>query len=427
MSNYKVCVVGLGYVGLPLAVELGKTDVPTSGLDINSKKIEELKSGYDAMGEVSAEELSATSLTYHDNPSVIKEANFVIVAVPTPIDKNKNPDLTLIRKVSQTVGEHLSAGSIVVFESTVYPGVTEDICVPIIEEASGLKCGSDWKIGYSPERINPGDKEHTIDKIVKVAAGMDEESSAQIKELYEKVCLAGVHLAPNIKTAEAAKVIENVQRDLNIGLMNELALIFDRVGINTHDVLEAAGTKWNFHKYTPGLVGGHCIGVDPYYLTHRAKELGYHPQIILAGRGLNDHMPRHVAETVVKGLIEAGKTVRGAKVLILGLTFKENVNDRRNSKSKEVIEALKEYHVDVIGYDPLLERDDVEQAFGVSTLKDLTSSPQADAIVLTVLHDEFKELSLDDFAQMTSSNPVFMDVKNHFRGQDTSDFIYRTL
>lgn len=413
-NDFRICVVGLGYVGLPLAVEFGKTDLEVYGFDIDEKKIGELEEGFDSMGEVSDEDLAATTLHYSASPEVIEKANFIIVAVPTPIDKGKKPDLKYVEGASELVAKHLQKGTIVVFESTVYPGVTEEVCIPIIEEHSGLKCGEDWKIGYSPERVNPGDKEHTIDKIVKVVSGMDDESLDVIADVYSKVCRAGVHKAATIKTAEAAKVIENVQRDLNIALVNELSLIFQKMGIETLDVLEAAATKWNFHHYKPGLVGGHCIGVDPYYLTHRAEEMGYHPEVILAGRRINDSMAEHVAEMIVKGLIQAGKSVKDCKVLIMGLTFKENVNDMRNSKAKDVIKTLKNYKIDVYGYDPILNPEDIEKEFEVKPIKDLAEAAPFDGIVLTVLHEPFLSLSVEDLRKHMTPDAVLMDVKAHY-------------
>ncbi len=321
--NAKIAVVGLGYVGLPLAAAFGhKADV--IGFDIDERKMAQLREGNDTTGELTSAQLAATRLDYTTDPARLKEAQFLIVTVPTPIDGNNKPDLRPIESASRMIGANLAPGSIVVYESTVYPGVTEEIAVPILEEVSGLKCGVDFKVGYSPERINPGDKVHTVDKIIKVVAGQDTETLETVAQVYELVITAGVHRAASIKVAEAAKVIENTQRDLNIALMNELALIFGRMGIPTRDVLAAAGTKWNFLPFTPGLVGGHCIGVDPYYLTYKAEQIGYHPQVILAGRRINDGMGKHVAEQTVKKLIVADKAVKGARVLILGLTFKEN-------------------------------------------------------------------------------------------------------
>lgn len=428
IQDLRLCVLGLGYVGLPLAVAFGKTGYKIYGFDIQSKKIEELKVGVDSMGEIDPADLQATQIDYSADPTILAQANFIVVAVPTPIDQAKRPDLSMLEGASEMIGKHLKKGTTVVFESTVYPGVTEDVCQPIIEKISGLKCGVDWKIGYSPERINPGDKEHTLEKIVKVVSGMDAESLEHISEVYGLVCLAGVHRAPTIKTAEAAKVIENIQRDLNIALANELSLIFRRLGLNTFDVLEAAGTKWNFHKYQPGLVGGHCIGVDPYYLTHRAEELGYHPEVILAGRRINDSMAEHVAQLMIRGLTRAGKAVKGAKVLVMGLTFKENVNDCRNSKVKELIQSLKEYEVEVVGCDPLLEKNLIEKMFGVSTVATLADAGSYDGIVFAVPHKAFGSPSLSDLQKHLKSPGVLVDVKAVYRKEKRPDeMLYESL
>jgi UDP-N-acetyl-D-galactosamine dehydrogenase len=369
IQGIKVCVVGLGYVGLPIAVKFGQTGLPTFGFDINRKKVKELRAFHDSMNEVAAEELRRTDVAYSFEPSIIGKANFIIVAVPTPVDEARQPDITLLRLASETVGRNLRRGSVVVFESTVYPGCTEDDCVPIIEKFSRMRCGRDWFIGYSPERINPGDKEHSLERVIKVVSGMDAKTLDTVAAVYGLVARAGVFRAASIKVAEAAKVIENTQRDLNIALMNELSLIFSRMGISTRDVLEAAGTKWNFHRYTPGLVGGHCIGVDPYYLTHKAEMLGYHPRVILAGRQINDDMASHVAQMVVKGLNRIGRVLSKSRVLILGLTFKENVKDSRNSKTRDLIHELKDYGVTVVASDPYLSQHDVdEEGFGVGNL-----------------------------------------------------------
>lgn len=424
----RICVIGLGYVGLPLAIEFAKQGVEVFGFDVSKKRIEELKKNVDSTGEVANAELERVNIEYSFSPEIIKKANFLIVAVPTPIDESKKPDLSLIKSASKTIGENIQEGSIVVFESTVYPGVTEEICQPIIEKHSCLKCGVDWKIGYSPERMNPGDKEHSVDKIVKVVSGMDEEALKRIAETYEIVCAAGVHRVSNIKTAEAAKVIENIQRDLNIALVNELTLIFHRLDINTKDVLEAAETKWNFHKYVPGAPGGHCIPVDPYYLTYRAEELGYNPQIILAGRRINEYMPEYVAELMINGLIEAEKNIRNSKVLVLGLTFKENVKDVRNSKIKNTIKKLKDLGVDIYGYDPLLSKEEKEE-FGVKASFLSEAIPKMDGIILSVLHNEFKSLTLEKIKGFTNGRPVLVDIKSHFLSQKPAEkgFIYKCL
>jgi UDP-N-acetyl-D-galactosamine dehydrogenase len=385
----KIAVIGLGYVGLPLAAAFGR-EVEVIGFDIHQGKIQQLRDGFDATGELSAEQLQATRIDYTLDPARLKEAAFLIVTVPTPIDSNKKPDLRPVESASRTIGRNLAPGAIVVFESTVYPGVTEELCVPILERESGLKCGVDFKVGYSPERINPGDKVHTVDKIVKVVSGQDAETLETIARVYQIVVTAGVHRASSIRVAEAAKVIENTQRDLNIALMNELAIIFGKLGIPTMDVLEAAGTKWNFLKFTPGLVGGHCIGVDPYYLTHKAEEIGYNPQVILAGRRINDGMGKYVAENTIKQLIRAGKTVKGARVLVLGLTFKENVPDIRNSKVIDIVRELREYEVEVLVADPLVDADEARHEYGLE-LVEVAAVGKVDAVVWAVAHDQFRE------------------------------------
>jgi len=385
--NRKIAVVGLGYVGLPVAVAFGKKH-EVIGFDINSHRIETLKSGFDYTNEVTPEDLSETNIVYESNPDVLKECDFIIVAVPTPIDDYNNPDLTPLLKASETVGRNLKAGAIIVYESTVYPGVTEEECVPVLEKTSGLKCGKDFFVGYSPERINPGDKEHTFTKIKKVVSGQTSEVLDIVAEVYSSVVEAGVYKASSIKVAEAAKVIENTQRDVNIALMNELALIFDRLEIDTNEVLKAAGTKWNFLKFTPGLVGGHCIGVDPYYLTHKAQAVGYNPEVILAGRRINDGMGQYVASTLVKNMIKRGLLVQGSTVTVLGLTFKENVPDLRNSKVIDIIRELQDFGVLVQVTDA--EADSVEafEEYGLSLINISELNP-ADAVVLAVSHNEY--------------------------------------
>jgi len=408
----KLAVVGLGYVGLPLAAAFGKI-ADVIGFDISAKKIAELKDGFDVTGELTRDDLAATRIDFTLDAARLAEASFLIVTVPTPIDEAKRPDLRPVESASRTIGRHLARGSIVVFESTVYPGVTEEICVPILEAESGLKCGVDFSVGYSPERINPGDKVHTVDKIVKVVSGLDAATLATVAAVYELVVSAGVHRAATIKVAEAAKVIENTQRDLNIALMNELALIFGRLGIPTRDVLAAAGTKWNFLKFTPGLVGGHCIGVDPYYLTFKAESIGYHPQVILAGRRINDGMGKHVAEMTVKELIRADKAVKGARVLVLGLTFKENVPDIRNSKVIDIVRELAEYGIEVVIHDPVADPAEAAHEYGV-TLTPLDAVQAVDAVVWAVAHQDFAAL---DFARLGKlyregdEGKVLIDVK----------------
>lgn len=409
----KIVVVGLGYVGLPLAVVLGRK-AEVIGFDISIKKVDELREGVDSTGELSFDDLVSTKIDYTTEPSRLKEASFHIVTVPTPIDRYKKPDLTPVISASRTIGQNLTSGSIVVYESTVYPGVTEDICVPILEESSGLKCGVDFKVGYSPERINPGDQVHTVDKIVKVVSGQDEETLETVAKVYEMVVTAGVHRASSIKVAEAAKVIENTQRDLNIALMNELSIIFNKLGIPTKDVLEAAGTKWNFLRFTPGLVGGHCIGVDPYYLTHKAEEIGYHPQVILAGRRINDGMGKYVAEMTVKKLIRVGKAVKGARVLVLGLTFKENVPDIRNSKVVDIISELNEYGVETLVHDPLADTEAALHEYGIE-LASLESVGGVDAIIWAVAHEAFSSITSTKLKELccNGNGPgVVVDVKS---------------
>ena len=409
----KVAVVGLGYVGLPLAAAFGKK-VDVIGFEIHAEKVEQLKTGNDVTCEMSTAELNATTINYTTKPADLKSADFVIVTVPTPIDENNNPDLTPMEKASVTIGQNLKQGAIVVYESTVYPGVTEDICVPILEHESGLKCGIDFKVGYSPERINPGDKVHTVDKIIKVVSGMDEETLDTVAQVYELVITAGVHRASSIKVAEAAKVIENTQRDLNIALINELALIFNKLDIPTQDVLAAAGTKWNFLKFTPGLVGGHCIGVDPYYLTHKAEQIGYLPQVILAGRRINDGMGKYVAENTVKQMIKSGKKIKGAKVLVLGLTFKEDVPDIRNTKVVDIVHELEDYGVNVLIHDPLAAPDETRHEYNLE-ITELSAVGKVDAVIYAVSHNQFAELKINDFAKLCSNGNgqgVVIDVKS---------------
>ncbi len=408
----KIALVGLGYVGLPLAAAFGHT-AEVIGFDIHADKVNQLKEGHDATGELTAAELAATKIDYTTDPSRLKEASFIVVTVPTPIDDHNKPDLTPVRSASKTIGQNLSKGSIVVFESTVYPGVTEELCIPILEQESGLRCGVDFKVGYSPERINPGDKVHTVDKIIKVVSGQDAETLETVARVYEMVVTAGVHRAASIRVAEAAKVIENTQRDLNIALMNELALIFGKLGIPTMDVLEAAGTKWNFLRFTPGLVGGHCIGVDPYYLTYKAEEIGYTPQVILAGRRINDGMGKHVAEMTVKKLIHADKIVKGARVLVLGLTFKENCPDVRNTKVVDIIKELQDYGVEVLVHDPLANPAETQYEYGLE-LVGLDGLAPVDAIVWAVAHRDFEHLTPKDLQRLcTNGNGLgaVMDVK----------------
>lgn len=415
MNTPKIAVIGLGYVGLPLA-RLFATKYPVIGFDINKGRIEGLRSGTDSTLEISDEVLQSVLVTAPSNENGlycsdqlndIADCNYYVVTVPTPVDKNNKPDLTPLYKSSETVGKVLKKGDIVIYESTVYPGVTEEECVPVLEKVSGLKFNVDFFAGYSPERINPGDKEHTVEKILKVTAGSTPEIGQKVDELYKSVITAGTHLAPTIKVAEAAKVIENSQRDINIAFVNELAKIFNCMGIDTHDVLEAAGTKWNFLPFKPGLVGGHCIGVDPYYLAQRAQEFGYHPEIILAGRRLNDSMGDYVASQIVKLMIKKDISINGAKLLMLGITFKENCPDVRNTKIVDVIKALKDYGIEITTYDPWASPDEVTHEYQLVTTKELPTK-RFDAIVLGVAHQSFLNL---DFDALKNENSVLYDVK----------------
>lgn len=409
----KLALIGLGYVGMPIAVAFAKK-VKVLGFDLNEAKIEAYKSGIDPTQEVGNEVIAKTSVEFTADENKLSEARFFIVAVPTPVNQDKTPDLSPVEGASRVVGRHLSKGSIVVYESTVYPGVTEDICVPILEAESGLKCGVDFKVGYSPERINPGDKVHRLETIKKIVSGMDAESLEEIARVYELVIEAGVHRASTIKVAEAAKVVENSQRDINIAFINELAMAFDKMGIDTREVIEAMNTKWNALGFYPGLVGGHCIGVDPYYFVYEAERLGYHSQIISAGRRVNDDMPVFVAEKIVKQLVLAGKKVRDAKVVFLGATFKENCPDVRNSKIMEVFEAIKDYGIKPVIADPCADAADVKRTYGCS-LMDMSEIKAADCLVLGVAHNIFKEMTLEEydslFAAMPKSEKVIIDVK----------------
>jgi UDP-N-acetyl-D-galactosamine dehydrogenase len=408
-----IAVIGLGYVGLPLAVEFGKK-YRTIGFDLSAEKVAAYRAFNDPTGEVSPEDLrAATQLTCHTDPAMLREADFVVVAVPTPVDDAHQPDFTPLVKSSETAGRHLKRGAIVVYESTVYPGATEEVCIPILERESGMKWKEDFFVGYSPERINPGDKERTVTKILKVVSGDTPETLAKVQEIYGAVITAGVYPASSIKVAEAAKVIENTQRDLNIALMNELAVIFHKIGIDTLEVLKAAGTKWNFLPFRPGLVGGHCIGVDPYYLTHKADMLGYHPQVILAGRRINDGMGKYVAEQTVKEMIGAGSSIKGASVIVLGLTFKENCPDLRNSKVIDVIRELQSYGCKVHVHDPVAASAEAEHEYGVR-LQHWDELPVADAIVAAVAHSEYLEMSLPKLLGKLTQGGVFSDVKSSY-------------
>ncbi|TVT57243.1 MAG: nucleotide sugar dehydrogenase [Azoarcus sp. PHD] len=408
-----IAVIGLGYVGLPLAVEFGKK-FRTLGFDLSEEKVAAYRDFVDPTGEVSSEDLrAATQLSCHTDPAVLKDADFIIVAVPTPVDEAHQPDFTPLVKSSQTVGRNLKPGAIVVYESTVYPGATEEVCIPILERESGLKWKEGFFVGYSPERINPGDKERTVTKIVKVVSGDTAETLATVSKVYGEVITAGVYPASSIKVAEAAKVIENTQRDLNIALMNELSLIFHKIGIDTLEVLKAAGTKWNFLPFRPGLVGGHCIGVDPYYLTHKADMLGYHPQVILAGRRINDGMGKFVAEQTVKEMIGAGSSIKGADVIVLGLTFKENCPDLRNSKVIDVIRELQSYGCKVHVHDAVAESDEALHEYGVS-LTEWDDLPQAQAIVAAVSHSQYLQMPVERILEKLVPGGVFTDVKSAY-------------
>jgi len=415
MAHQVIAVVGLGYVGLPLAVEFDKAGLKVIGYDKRSRKIEQLQNRVDITGEVEPRDLRETNVEFTDDPSRIREADVVIVVVPTPVNEVNVPDLSILHEATRTVGENMKKGAIVTFESTVYPGATEEECVPILEAASQLKFGRDFTIGYSPERVNPGDKDHTIPKIVKVVAGSDEKTLQRLTRLYRRIIKAGVHQAPNIKTAEIAKVIENCQRDLNIALMNELALICERLGIKTMDVIEAATTKWNIYRYTPGLVGGHCIGVDPYYLVHKAKKLGVATDVITAGRRINDSMPQRVGELMVRSLVKAEKQVRGARILVLGLTFKENVRDTRNAGIARTIEYLQRFGVEILACDPLINDEGLEYHPPLTYYRELSKNLRVDGLILAAGHDEFKSITPRRLRRLFGQRPaVVVDVRNFF-------------
>lgn len=407
-----ISVVGLGYVGLPVAVAFGKVR-KTVGFDINPARIRELRQGHDRTGEVPRDDLQTANILFTDAIEDLATADFHIVAVPTPVDDANQPDITLLYKASETVGKALKRGDIVVYESTVYPGVTEDECVPVLERASGLRCGVDFTVGYSPERINPGDKEHTFTKIKKIVSGQDADTLETVANVYGAVVTAGVHRATSIKVAEAAKVIENTQRDLNIALMNELALIFDRMGIDTNDVLEAAGTKWNFLKFRPGLVGGHCIGVDPYYLTHMAEKIGYIPQVILSGRRINDGMGKFIAQRAVKEIIRSGHSVLGSVVTVLGLTFKEDCPDLRNSKVIDIIRELQDYGISTQVCDPLADAGEAAHEYALQLTAPEDLKP-AVAVVAAVAHKQYRQWSAGDLCRLMGENPVLIDVKGMY-------------
>ena len=414
MDKTVVCIIGLGYVGLPLAEAFSK-HLKVIGFDIDKVKLSKLR-----------EDTGGGDLFFTDDPREIGRADFIIICVPTPVTRSKEPDLSCIESAAVTAGQNMKRGSIVILESTVYPGVTEEIVSPILERESGFKCGEGFKIAYCPERINPGDKEHTIDNTTKIVSGMDEETTGIVAGLYGKLT-PHIFKAGNIRTAEAAKVIENIQRDLNIALMNELVLIFEKMGLSTKDVLDAAATKWNFVRYSPGLVGGHCIPVDPYYLVYKSRELGYHPQVILAGRAINDGMPDYVTGLAIKGLINTGKIVKGARVLIMGLSYKQDVADTRESPAGKIINKLREYGVEVVGYDPLL--DDIEGEFGIESAPDLESLREIDCVIITVAHCAFRNIKADTLKGIMNDKPVLIDVRGVFDGlvMVEKGFYYRTL
>jgi UDP-N-acetyl-D-galactosamine dehydrogenase len=412
-----VAVVGLGYVGLPLAVEFGKR-YRTIGYDLAESKIASYRDYQDPTGEVGSEDLrAAVFLECTTDPSRLASADFVVIAVPTPVDEAHIPDFSPLVGSSATVGKNMKRGATVIYESTVYPGATEEVCIPVLEEHSGLKWKTGFHVGYSPERINPGDKEHTLTRITKVVSGDSQETLNQVATLYGSIITAGVHKATSIKVAEAAKVIENTQRDLNIALMNELAIIFDKIGIDTTEVLEAAGTKWNFLKFKPGLVGGHCIGVDPYYLTHKAEMLGYHPQVILAGRRINDGMGKFIAENTVKRMIQSGCSIKGARVNVLGLTFKENCPDLRNSKVPDIIAELQSYGIDVTVHDPVPDPSQARHEYGLD-LSEWDALPVADAIVVAVAHDVYRDMGLPVILKKVRDHGAMIDVKALFSDKD---------
>ncbi|GGA98257.1 nucleotide sugar dehydrogenase [Macrococcus hajekii] len=416
--NRKLAVVGLGYVGLPVAVAFGnKSEV--IGFDINEKRIEELKSGYDRTNEVEDDKLKNTKIKFTCNKEDLKQADFIIVAVPTPINEHNQPDLTPLVKASETVGSALTEGTIVVYESTVYPGATMDDCVPVLEKFSGLENGKDFFVGYSPERINPGDKEHTFETITKVVSGQTPEVLDIVAKVYSSVVKAGVHKAPSIEVAEAAKVIENTQRDVNIALMNELALIFDKAGINTNDVLEAAGTKWNFLKFHPGLVGGHCIGVDPYYLTHKAQELGHHPEVILSGRRINDGMGKYIASTVIKEMLKKNISVQDTTINVLGLTFKENCPDLRNTKVIDILNELKDYGIKLAVNDVEADKEEAKRFYNIELL-DADELKQSDVIIFAVSHGEYIQ-DKEKYLSKVSDNGLIIDIKGIIKDEDVKE------
>ncbi len=410
-----IAVVGLGYVGLPLSVEFGKAIGKVIGLDVKRQRVEELSHGIDATGEVASEDLKKARIDFTTDPKRLKEASIIIVAVPTPIDGHKMPDLKPLESASRAVGENLQKGAVVVYESTVYPGLTEDFCVPILERYSKLRCGKDFKIGYSPERINPGDKLHNLPNITKIVAGGDKETTELLARVYGLVVKAGIHTAPDIRTAEAAKVIENIQRDLNIALINELAIIFHKLGLDTRDVLSAASTKWNFLKFEPGLVGGHCIGVDPYYLTFKAQSIGYHPEVILSGRRINDGMGKYIAEQTIKHLIKSGRAVKGSRILILGFTFKEDIKDIRNTRVIDIYNELKEYGVEPFIHDPHASNDEVLKEYGIKLIQMPEDESPFDGVIVAVRHRAYTDYPIEYLKGLCNGNSFLIDIKGIYK------------
>jgi len=420
-----IAVVGLGYVGLPIALEFGK-HFKVIGYDIKEDRVEMMRNNIDPSKELEASAFDKKDITFTADPEDLRSAHFFVVAVPTPVDGHKVPNLNPVLGASKALGKVLKKGDYVIYESTVYPGCTEEDCVPILEELSGLKVGEDFKVGYSPERINPGDKKNTIANIIKIVSGCDEESLDEIAKVYEKIIIPGVYRAETIKVAEAAKVIENTQRDLNISFVNELAIIFSKMGINTHDVINAAGTKWNFIKYRPGLVGGHCIGVDPYYLTYKSKQLGYDPQVILSGRRINDSMPNFVASKTVQHMIKEGKDPKDTKVLVMGITFKENVSDIRNSKVADLVHELAQFSVTVEIHDPHANTDEVNHEYGLNLVAEI--GKDYDAIIAAVNHEEYLKLDADYFKSIMTDPPILVDIKSmYYKRINTDEMIYWSL
>jgi len=428
VTRGSVCVVGLGYVGLPLAVGFARADYGVVGYDVDVEKVERLRDGVDTTGDLGDEAVAEENVTYTADPAAVGDADFVIIAVPTPVDRDRNPDLEFVRSAGETVGANLSPGTTVILESTVYPGATRDVLVPAIERTSGLTCGEGFYVGYSPERATPGDGDHTLESVVKVVGGQNDEVLAEVATLYESVVDAGVYRAPSIEVAEACKVVENAQRDLNIALMNELSMAFERLGIDTHAVLEAAGTKWNFHDYRPGLVGGHCIPVDPYFLAYRSEREGYDPELLRTGREVNESVPDHVTTVAIKALNRCGKTLQDSRLLLLGLTYKADVADIRTSKAAAVVERLREYDVEVVGHDPHGNPEAMRGAFDIE-IRESPSFEGMDGAILATAHEEFEELSYDRMAAEFADDPVVVDVADGFdpAAVRDRDIAYRRL